>query len=420
MSKIIRKEDRKYLFVLLVLFGILFWVSYNAPKPLNWQRTYSNTDKIPYGSYLFFEVLEELFESPVTENHRTFFENKQQVPGDFYPQNAGDSLVANAPKSAALYMIVCEKFLPDSLDTRALLHTLNAGNEVFLATTQLSDFLADTLKLQLERLPAFSTFSDETPAATDSIGLRLTAFPDSNYVYFKAGIGAFYLQNFDTASTYILGKNSLGAANFVRIPVGKGNLWLHTAPLVYTNYHLLQASSRTYLENALSHLPRKAIIWDEYYKKTRKKAGTPLRFVLSTPSLRLAYYTLIGTLLLFILFESKRRQRKIPVFSPPKNTSLEFVETIGNLYFQQKNHTDLAKKKIQFFDAHLRNTFYVNPKKRTQKDTEKIAARTEMTPKKVENLLQKIDKARLDKKISENGLKTLSEAIENFMQNGRK
>ena len=52
------------------------------------------------------------------------------------------------------------------------------------------------------------------------------------------------------------------------------------------------------------------------------------------------------SIILFIFFNAKRRQRIIPIIEPLVNSTVDFTKTIGNLYFQQNNNADLINKKI--------------------------------------------------------------------------
>ena len=54
-------------------------------------------------------------------------------------------------------------------------------------------------------------------------------------------------------------------------------------------------------------------------------------------------------LLLFALFNIRRKQRIVPIIEPLKNKSVEFVKSIGNLYLQEGSPHDMAQKKIQYF-----------------------------------------------------------------------
>jgi hypothetical protein len=46
-----------------------------------------------------------------------------------------------------------------------------------------------------------------------------------------------------------------------------------------------------------------------------------------------------------MVFEAKRRQRIIPIIDVPQNTSVIFVKTIGQLYFNKKEHLTIAQRK---------------------------------------------------------------------------
>ena len=82
------------------------------------------------------------------------------------------------------------------------------------------------------------------------------------------------------------------------------------------------------------------------------------RYIFTQPALTWAYYLVLIGLLFYALFAGKRTQRVIPVVEPPRNTSLEFAQTVGRLYFQQGDHDNLARKKIQYFLAGLRERYH--------------------------------------------------------------
>jgi hypothetical protein len=62
-------------------------------------------------------------------------------------------------------------------------------------------------------------------------------------------------------------------------------------------------------------------------------------------------------MLLIYLFESKRKQRIIPVIQPLKNASVDFVKTIGRLYFQRRDNKNLAQKMTVHFQDHVRSKY---------------------------------------------------------------
>src|SRR5699024_17193 len=57
----------------------------------------------------------------------------------------------------------------------------------------------------------------------------------------------------------------------------------------------------------------------------------------------------LGGLVLFVFFNAKRKQRIVPVIEPLKNTSVDFVKSIGNLYLQEGDFHDMMAKKARYF-----------------------------------------------------------------------
>jgi hypothetical protein len=60
-----------------------------------------------------------------------------------------------------------------------------------------------------------------------------------------------------------------------------------------------------------------------------------------------------------MIFEAKRKQRIIPVIRPLPNTTVQFVATIGNLYFQHGDHKNIADKKINFLLEQIRSRYFI-------------------------------------------------------------
>ena len=79
---------------------------------------------------------------------------------------------------------------------------------------------------------------------------------------------------------------------------------------------------------------------------------------------------------LTVFVYARRRQRAIPELEPVKNTSKEFAETIGRLYFFKGDHTDLAKKMCLYFKDELRQRLYLRRSVWDDETIEHVAGRT--------------------------------------------
>ena len=66
------------------------------------------------------------------------------------------------------------------------------------------------------------------------------------------------------------------------------------------------------------------------------------------------------SLLIFILFNAKRKQRVVKVIKPLENSTIAFTKTIGNLYYETKDHNNLIDKKITYFLEFIRRKYYLD------------------------------------------------------------
>lgn len=332
-------RDRTYVAVLILALGLAVVAEIAAPEEIDWTLSFQNDDKRPYGSLILYDLLDDLFPGVSVD-----------------AVNLPPYLVLrDTARVGVTYFFVTETFAPDPVETEKLLAFAARGNTVFVAAYAFEGAFADTLRIETDGAltpwsPSFFDVSD------DSVGLNLVnpALHASEDFYFDEGLADDYFARFDTLRTTALGLNSTGGVNYLRVEVGAGAFYLSATPVAFTNYFALYRNNADYLYRTLSYLPAHDVLWDEYYKPQRVEASTPLRFILRDPALRWAYGTLLVLLALFILFEAKRRQRVIPIIAPRKNTTVEFVETVGRLYHQHADHANLAEKKIAYFLDYVR------------------------------------------------------------------
>jgi hypothetical protein len=296
-------------------------------------------------------------------------------------------------------------------DTDELLAFISRGNTVFIAADKLSENLSDTLGISI--VPYRVRLK-----ASDSISLNFTnpAFRvPAGYTMLSNTVDGHF-RRFDTAHAVILGENSDGQANFLYMPVGKGRLYVHAAPVAFSNYFLLKANNVEYLEKVLSLLPSGYtwIYWDEYYKLGRGGPSTPLRVVLSKPDLRLAWFTLLAGVLLFVVFQSRRRQRIIPVMKSPGNATLDFVETVSRVYYNEKNHRNIALKKVTYLLDHIRTRFGLATQHLDDAFEARLVQKSGMDPESIARLVQTIRYVRNGGTVNGNELLDLSRQIDLF------
>jgi len=238
---------------------------------------------------------------------------------------------------------------------------------------------------------------------------------EKGYSYFRGNFEN-YFSEYDTTLVQVLGKNKSGNVNYLRIKYGKGNFFLNTVPLAFTNYHLLNSNNNEYVYKALSHLPVQKTFWDDYYKDGNKYTASTLQYIMFQQSLKWAYFIILVSVVLFIFFYGRRKQRIIPVIPPLTNTTVEFVETVGNLYYQQKDYKNIAEKKISFFLDFIRNKYFVKTSSIDEETIQKIADKSSLSTEKIKSILREIEKINHSQKITEEDLVNINHQIENFYE----
>lgn len=390
-----KTKEIKFLIPLALTIIILIIIRLSEPEEIDWSYNFTKNGTIPYGGYVIHDILPDLFPDSEIKNREVPIYNvlKNQY---FYETN---------------YIFINSYFAPDELDTQYLMFYVSQGNNVFVSAFDIRGKLADSLNINTYG----NIFSDDTLSVTltDSVFLS-----DEIYTY-KKGNFSSYFAGYDTAKAEVLGKNQGGNVNFIRIKHGEGNFFLNTVPLAFSNYHILNEDNSDYVFRTLSCLPVQETIWDDYYKVGNMFSSTPLRFIVSQDSLSWAYYVGLISIVLFIIFYGRRKQRIVPVIPPLNNTTLEFVRTVGNVYYQQKEHKNIAEKKINYFMEYLRNRYFIKAVTFDNEVLNKISEKTSYPIRKLKNIFSFIEQIKNSKNITEAELVKINSQIENFYERTR-
>ncbi|MBC7947230.1 MAG: hypothetical protein H7Y42_05070 [Chitinophagaceae bacterium] len=340
--------------IILLAAGLLIFTADNNRKRLLDERiSFRKKDKVPYGTYVAYENLRHLFP-------RASISTNSNGPGDW------DSL-SNYDGGQAL-IIISPTFFADDFEMKKIIRFIESGNDVFISSAIVSEDVKSLMNCGISYLDIYDVMSRK-PVMQDSLVVSLSNPPfrrTYNYMYPGKKLDSYFFR-IDSAVTTSLGTSLGGNTNFVHLKAGKGNLYFHLAPMAFSNYFLLKEKNMNYYADVLSVIPKntKTIVWDEYYLTRRAMQESRgddegkgwLKALLSYPELRWALMTAILTLLLYVLLEMRRKQRHIPVLTRPRNDSLEFVKTIGRLYFDKGDHKNLARKMAAYFLENVRARF---------------------------------------------------------------
>jgi hypothetical protein len=350
------KKDISYIFWFILAAGIvaLLITGGKQKKRVADQRiSLRRQDKIPYGTYAAYQHLKNFFpNASVSVNRRE--------PGywdSLYTSESGQTLIA-----------ITDVFGADKYELNRLTEFAQNGNDVFISARFISaatDYLLGTGNNSGEYYIPFHFLKD-------SMRLLLTkpAYAGQlSFIYPGKTFSSFFT-SVDTLRTDVLGTDEQDRPNFIHLRAGKGHVYLHLEPLAFSNYFLLHKKNIEYFEKVFSVInpDTKKIVWDEYflYKKQppnpREKKGwfavlMNMKNDAGEKPFRAAFWLLFLLLLGYVLAEMRRKQRYIPVINKPKNDSLDFVRTIGRLYYDKGNHLNLSRKMSAYFLEHVRSRY---------------------------------------------------------------
>ncbi|GAL00314.1 hypothetical protein JCM19314_1922 [Nonlabens ulvanivorans] len=435
----IDKRAKMILYVLLGVVVMLFFFESSRPRPLNWQKSFTSGDKIPFGAFVLYDQLDEIF-------NRDDITSVDEVPIDFLLKN--DSI------TNANYIFINDYLSFDSVESDYLMDFVARGNKVFIASNGAYGTLADTLGLETNS-SSFYSYSRRDTVRTRLVNKSLK---DRSYVYDKGADYKFF-EVYDTLNTKVLGEvlafepskgyiadyleetidNDEGEkeekldinvddkeekrltretpqVNFVEIKVGDGAFYYNLNPISFTNYYMLKDGKHQYAVEALSYMNDGPVFFDDYGKSGRKVITSPMRFVLTQPALKWAYYIALFGVIIYMIFASKRRQRIIPIVEPLKNSSVEFTKTIGSLYYQTGDYSGIIDKKINYFLERLRSKYFVDTQRLDTTFIKRLAVKSGRSQNFTEDVILYINKLRAKSVHNEYELKQLNKRIEAFLK----
>ena len=346
--------SKKFIAFAVVLLLFLFAVQYRIPKRFVWQETYLHTDRQPFGSYVFDSLMAGSMPKGYEVTRKTLWQLNQD-------SLANHSVIVSNPG----------RYYFDKHDAEQVVALASRGNKVLVFCHQ--DWLADTLNFSICYANGSFSFKqfveddcreqvqwndeDETLSMPCQFVQYYIGFSDSAKVI--PG-----LCSYDYESDYEI-ETDAGEDSTVHVEVrrylavsrsvGRGEVIVCTTPLLLTNYAMLNGETRRHTVRLLGLLKDRPVVRTEALLTPKaSQQESPFYLLLERPPLRWALNLSLLTVLLFVIFTARRRQRVIPVVTPPQNHNMEFVRLIGTLYHQQANHQQLLRMKLTYAAEEIR------------------------------------------------------------------
>ena len=331
--------------VLLLIALIASLTEYREEPIYEWKEKHNFEDEQPQGLYIFKELTERFFKDiPTTTNG--------------YSE---DTLNVNS-----LYI----QFVPNYLDHSAvdsLISIAAAGNDVLIIGDYFNDRILDTIPNLFEDkylVDSSVTFNFTNPELTTDSGF-VYHFIDRNFTpRLKNEFHLLEGFDWDDDLQYINVVTPDSLALMTGFPIGEGRIFCHVLKDVFYNYSYQQSQMFDYTQKVLSHFePQHVYLLNPFtiYDSRNENSKNPLDFIMSQPALKAAYYLLILGTLLYVFFGGKRKQKIIPVTERNENTSLEYIETVSQLFYQQGQHEKLVTHMRNIFHHKMQKKFFIAP-----------------------------------------------------------
>ncbi len=442
-----KNDNRPVIFgvgAVTILLLSYFIMTYN-PERYDWSETYEteNTEekvKKPYDISIIHQML------------NTYFPEKEM-------KTIEESLVNTLPLEEgthANYVFIGKRPYYDSVKLDRILDFAGIGNSVFISSRSLPKGLMTKIKevhcgqdveeqnydfdevgnLFDERLSGggYQKFADTSTWVNYSHNDLYIDKPISYKYKHRYGKQLYYWDYFDEDAfcNGMLDYAELSflephRVNFIKVPYLRGFVYLHTTPLMFTDVQMVREEAYASAGKVFSHLPEGDIYWDNV---SRVQAGegnfpgrnsdwTPYQYMLSQPALKWAWYTLLAMFGFYLLFRAKRKQRVIPVLEKNTNTSLEFIKTVGRLYFLQNDHRKLAGQKMKLFLAYVRDHYSIPTQNIDSDMKQRLANKSEIPLKLIEEIFSRYQRIQRAPDVSTTHLVNFHFAVEDFYKKSK-
>lgn len=380
-------------------------------KRTNWDVTFDRNSKDPYGCYLAYNLLDQVFPYVPVESGRSLFTEAQEALK--HP--------LHRDQKQRLSIVTCREFMTDSLELDQLIRYVRQGNSICILAENFSENMFTYFHASCDQIPS--------PTYTNPLNGEDTIPGQELHIFFNHKVKTFTYDGLpvqhqfspshpvnDSLYYMIYANNTATPCNLIRFE-GEGIFMICRNPATMTNHFLLHGNNKAYYEYFFSYFPESPsrVTWySSYLSAHQQHDGFPLNWILQNPPLRNALLIIALLLLLFILFESKRRQRSIPLLEPNTNSSVEFVQTVARLYYNKKDHTNLSAKMIQHYLEHIRSRYHLNTQLLDESFARDLAEKTGIPFAETDAFVLYLHYIRQSAKVSEAELRHLYDQLKKF------
>ncbi len=381
-------------FIILVFVALLIALLFTStqienPPANDNRRSFSSTDAFRNGTKALKEVLPLLFTASDIKTARTSFyryekenqlvyetsynnEDSTTAISDSIP-GAADSLLSTIDTNQYIgtdtndwipdysYIVVEDDITFNQTDIKRLFTFVAQGNTVLIASPMVPLGISDSFYIQTSYNLLNLLDSSKTSHSLQLYNKNIK-YPKDYFL--KGKRSSSYYETFDSSRASIIATLDKNKAVALSINYGQGKFIITTLQDLFLNQNIVKQAERNVTYTLLNYANAYTVIWDEYYKKYNPKNRSTIAFIKNNKSLYALFICLLIGIIVYMVFESKRRQREIKIISEKENSTLNFVHAITALYRKNSSsHQDIIKQKILHWYDLLKNKIRIDTQK---------------------------------------------------------
>ncbi len=418
---------------LLILMFVLR--GQETDKEFYWGEDYSPVSVQPYGTSVMTKLLDDYFPGhnltivstdinaalqDTKAEHRTYLyigdypyytDSTFNIIKDFVSRGNDAFLALNSiPENLSNDILLKGQAMSNTYDT--IYYTDSYGDSTYTLQENYADDPSVISEFEYSKI-AMNFFNNDYRVHD---GFQFTFLVHSEPSYYRWNY--FYPEYLKRMPDY----NKIGSiysrnfTNFIQVPYGDGFFYIHVNPIVFTNLYQIEENKLDYTSKLLSYLKPGDILWDiatpPQYKPEEQEG--PLKYILSQQSLRWAWYVLLIGLGIFLIFKSKRLQQPIAVLEPNENKSLDFIQTIGRMYFLKRNNHQLVQQKMKLFLNFINERYRIPTQNVDEEFIEKVHMKSEVIVDAIQSIFKNYNEIITHPNVSDKDLLKLHQLMDTF------
>ena len=416
------------LLVLLIGAGIMALFKPKQVNSAKWNKSYSLYSDQPYGLSVFKGLLEHKY-SPEAVN----------ICDGLCPLPEGDA-------RGFSYIYVGSYFYRAQSYIDKLVDFTNRGGRVLI--------ISEHFHLEMDSIPINSELKSHE---TDEVILRSANDNEFTFKHImfeldstidKSYYAPYKLDTIDAVSIDTLLTIEDSIAVFSTIHSERGHFTIHSLPAMFSNVSMKYGDGLRHFNYSINYSDQQhgeyasdtLLLDSQYNQKVRSSkqkrrsssnddsvlldsdennvpgeysaAFNPIQFIFANPSLKWSYLIILIGGLTYIYFTGKRRQQAIPTLEVNKNTSVEFVDTLSDLFRSQNNPSRLVDHIEENLKQFIKRKYFIDSNSADY--YKRVSQKSKIDEEEISTLFKRIEAAKNNMRFREEQLVNLNQTIEEF------